>query len=145
MITAVVALLWVLCVVIGLVSVVFLRDFLVSRLDIQLNSAMNVITGDRQHGGGPEQPPPNDGGPFDLAGAPSQCTDSAGFDSLPFPGLPAGSVAARMVGGQLVLGTGCWPPPTSWATWPYWESRTPLWTARWTRSGSSWAAWARQP
>jgi two-component system, OmpR family, sensor kinase len=98
MITAVVALLWVLCVVIGATSVVALRGFLVDRLDGDLVSAMRVVapppnSDGRGPDGGPEGTglPPG-GGPRSLGlGTPSQCTSSTRDAGLPFPGLPGGS------------------------------------------------------
>ena len=107
MITAVVALLSVLCIVIGVTSVVFLRGFLVDRLDGDLIAAMRIVVppnGDAR-GPGPEGGGPLGGGPPRGLGAPSQCTTSTTVAPLPFPGLPWGSVAALMVNGQLVVGT----------------------------------------
>ncbi|HEX4722602.1 MAG TPA: ATP-binding protein [Pseudonocardiaceae bacterium] len=106
MITVVVALLSVLCIVIGVTSVLFLRSFLIDRLDSDLMAATHAPPNDRGRGGGTEGGGPLSGGAPPPGVGPPPCTASAAtLTPLQFPGLPWGSVAARMVNGQLVGGS----------------------------------------
>jgi two-component system OmpR family sensor kinase len=95
LITGVVALLAVVCLVVGGVVTVSLRGFLLDRLDKQVRDATSLTLGRYNDDGGPRGP--RGGADDGVAGVPQ-----LGF--LNAPGLPPGTVGAHITGGQTALG-----------------------------------------
>ena len=106
MIAAVAALLCVLCVVIGVSSILFLQRFLTDRLDADLTNALHTITHPDDHrDGGPEGSPPFGGGGPPLGIGPTDCT-TGGAGTVQFPpGLPPGSISVRLIAGSPAVGS----------------------------------------
>jgi two-component system OmpR family sensor kinase len=105
LIVGVVALLAVACLVIGVVTELFLHGFLVNQLDTQLRQAGQLSSGGPggpggHQGGSPSTQPTNDCG---------TSNDDGGFR-----GLPLGSITGQITNGTLVANQlsaqGCWQP-----------------------------------
>jgi two-component system OmpR family sensor kinase len=93
LLVAVIALLAVVCLVIGVVTELFLHHFLISQLDTQLRTVASHAGPGDQHGAFPDTRP----GP-PLCSSQSQ---SSAQQQLGFGGLPFGSITGRIANGRL--------------------------------------------
>jgi two-component system OmpR family sensor kinase len=101
LLVAVIALLAIVCLVIGVVTELFLHHFLVNQLDAQLRTTASAP----EHPGGPRS-----GG---AGGLPLGCDGSSAPDRVPFFGLPLGSITGIIVSGKVVaneVSTNCLQP-----------------------------------
>ncbi|HEX4702677.1 MAG TPA: hypothetical protein VH352_11160, partial [Pseudonocardiaceae bacterium] len=116
LLAGIVVLLAVVCLVIGVVSELFLHGFLVGQLNSQLSSAVRIAsTPPPRPPGAPDQPfgqqpPPPANAPPPCASAP------ATFMPRQFPGVPTGSISMLVVGdrvmGALLTTANCQVPLT---------------------------------
>ncbi|ROP61394.1 cell wall metabolism sensor histidine kinase WalK [Curtobacterium sp. PhB115] len=93
-------------VVVGAVTVVAFRGYLVDRLDAELSTAANRTVGGRERGDSPTGPPPGSESGSGSSSDPSDPSDPPDPDNafIGAPGQSAGTVVAIVRDGEVVLG-----------------------------------------
>ncbi len=99
LLAAILALFTVVSLVVGVVSTVALREFLIGQLDLQLKAVSGRVVGPDTRGTGPLPPPPG--------------TGTSDADLVPL-GQPVNTIGARLVDGQVETGLILTDTPSGW-------------------------------